>query len=408
MPVQDNEDTRKKDNEFFEENEKDKNETAEHTEKLLPFLKSKAEYHSSRVKNLEFKIAGQSDRISRNKSKLEYLENKIDRLKDMNKILETFGNVPFAKSIIKANKDKIDEIQNKKIPARKKKIKDCEKKLESLTFKKERITHKLNRVLALNDTIRSFSIGTSSERKEFFSSAIDRLKKAQADCLNDKKTNLISKKNKLIEAYNLPETNVVDKYKLQGEIQALSKKADVIDKKIKGMVTAKDTSEKAVENTKKCLDEMADKGNLSMEKLSENAINSAGTNSLEKTEELLEDDADMIDGIINNGKKNVEKENTSEIKSEKEFVNDMFHRGKAQLSNDGGYKINAKYYNELPRDERHIEPMTGIQAAIVMQTLESRNIPFSAASRGNDNVGITVANNDIPALNEIMKKAVRP
>ena len=300
----------------------------------------------------------------------------------MNKILETFGNVPFAKSIIQANKDKIDEIQNKKIPARKKKIKDCEKKLESLTFKKERITHKLNRVLALNDTIRSFSIGTSSERKEFFSSAIDRLKKAQADCLNDKKTNLISKKNKLIEAYNLPETNVVDKYKLQGEIQALSKKADVIDKKIKGMVTAKDTSEKAVESTKKCLDEMADKDNFNMEKLSENAINSAGTNSLEKTEELLEDDADMIDGIINNGKKNEEKENTSEIKSEKEFVNDMFHRGKAQLSNDGGYKINAKYYNELPRDERHIEPMTGIQAAIVMQTLESRNIPFFSSLKG--------------------------
>ena len=491
MPVQDSERKTQTEPVIEDKEEKQRQQNAENEEKnissgkLLPFLKSKAEYHSGRVDNLTIKIADQSDKIEKHTSKLEYFQAKVEKLEDMNKMLKTFGNKPFARKLIESNQRKIETIQKEKIPARKEKIKVCRQKLEKFTVKKDTISHKLNRVLALNDTIKSFSIGLSKERREAFSDAMDRLNSSQIDCMNDKKSSLINKKNELFEIYNSPETSMVDKYKIQGEIKAVAEKISVVESKIHKLTKSKvdfvkqpeRIVDKSMEKTEKQLDEMTNNGEITVPKLSETAIETAKNNSLEKVEELLEDDADMIDGIINNGRKNdtelkknelsesiksmqklIEnpyvsqdmkelaekniqsmqadidaleqqkrireqeqqsreetKENSSPIqensspiqyKSEKDFINDLYRQGKVQITNDGGYKVNPEYYSNLSRNDRHIEPMTGIQAGIVMQALTFAGIEFSASTRGNDNVGITVANKDIPALNEIMKNSI--
>ena len=61
---------------------------------------------------------------------------------------------------------------------------------------------------------------------------------------------------------------------------------------------------------------------------------------------------------------------------------------------------------EIPRDDRHFETMTEIQAVQVMSELTAKNVPFSAVTRGEDKVSLTVSKNDIPALNDVMRSAI--
>ena len=94
------------------------------------------------------------------------------------------GRLPFVSSIIERNEKRIQVIREEKIPKREQKIEQGWKKIDSLTDKRDRISHKLNRVVALNDTIRSFSIGFNKERREAFSDAMSRLNIASVECLN--------------------------------------------------------------------------------------------------------------------------------------------------------------------------------------------------------------------------------
>ena len=61
---------------------------------------------------------------------------------------------------------------------------------------------------------------------------------------------------------------------------------------------------------------------------------------------------------------------------------------------------------EISRDDRHFETMTEIQAVQVMSELTDKNVPFSAVTRGEDKVSLTVSKNDIPALNDVMRSAI--
>ncbi len=168
-----------------------------------------------------------------------------------------------------------------------------------------------------------------------------------------------------------------------------------------------------------------------------------------KVEEQLEDDHNMIDGIINNGsKEDIDKaranlcdgirsmesladnpfvseevraaaaEELAKMKSQLELFNmydevkvdnwlsDMIESGNAVVTEDGGFKVNPDYYKELPRNDRHVETMTEIQAVEVMSALTAAGVQFSASTRGEDNVGITVSKKDIDALNDIMQESV--
>ena len=235
MPVQDNEDSRKKVPEPVPE-EPQKQQAQENIQKsgkLLPFLNAKAEQHTNRIENINSKISTQESKISKHTAKIEKLTARADKLEDTNRMLKNmFRDNPLVQSFIKKNEQKIADIRENKIPNRQQKIKACQNKIGNLTAKRDIVQHKLNRIIALNDTIKSFTIGRNAERRAAFSSAISRLNAATVDCLTDKKAGLESKKNAVMKKYNAPDTDVADKFKLQDKLNALSAKINSVDEKI--------------------------------------------------------------------------------------------------------------------------------------------------------------------------------
>ena len=482
MPVQDNEDKRTTDQPVVDAEEELRRKQAKEQDepsvtksgKLLPILNAKAEHHQSRIDFIDEKIANQTDKIDRNKAIIEALNAKADKLEDTNRMLKTMlGRLPFVSSIIESNEKRIQVIREEKIPKREQRIEQGWKKIDSLTDKRDRISHKLDRVVALNDTIRSFSIGFNKERREAFSDAMSRLNIASVECLNDKKNSCIAQKDVLMQTYNDPATNMVDKYKIQQKINDISERISAFEDKIMKLSRPEthyaeqtnDALDAQMKLTSDKIAEMTDKETVSMPVLAEETLIAASKtdeldkskvaeladnfNSMSKVEELVEDDYNSIDGIINNGsKEDIDKaknelseaiksmeslsenpfvtqemrDNASQelekMKSQLELLNmhdevvidnwlsDILDNGQAQLTDNGGFKVNADYYFELPRNDRHFETMTETQAASVITALSASAVDFSAMSKGDGKVSIVVANKDVPALNDIMYSAI--
>ena len=487
MPVQDNDDKRTADQPAVDaeelrrkqaqSREQQQDETSvQKSGKLLPLLNAKAEHHQSRIDSLDEKIANQTDKIDRNKAKIEALSAKADKLEDTNRMLKaTIGNLPGIGAVIALNEKRIQAIREEKIPERQQKIDQGWKKIDALTDKRDRIEHKLNRVIALNDTIKSFSIGFNKERREAFADAMTRLNGATVDCLSDKKATLEAKKQKILDTYNDPATSVVDKYNLSEQLKDVNERISALDDKIMKLARPETHYEEQVNDqldasmklTGDKLGEMVQKGNIDMPTLAESAVQAAQkVETLDRTkvaeladqlniqplanvEMQLEDDYNMIDGIINNGsKEDIDKakaelaegiksmeslaenpfvpqemrdnavEELAKMKSQLELLNmhdevevdswlsDMLDKGDAVLTDDGGFKVNPDYYKELSRNDRHVETMTEIQAVEVMSALISAGVQFSAATKGEDKVGISVSKNDVSTLNDVMYASI--
>lgn len=487
MPVQDNDDKRTADQPAVDveelrrkqaqSREQQQDETSvQKSGKLLPLLNAKAEHHQSRIDSLDEKIANQTDKIDRNKAKIEALSAKADKLEDTNRMLKaTIGNLPGIGAVIALNEKRIQAIREEKIPERQQKIDQGWKKIDALTDMRDRIEHKLNRVIALNDTIKSFSIGFNKERREAFADAMTRLNGATVDCLSDKKATLEAKKQKILDTYNDPATSVVDKYNLSEQLKDVNERISALDDKIVKLVRPEthyeeqlnDQLDASMKLTGDKLGEMVQKGNIDMPTLAESAVQAAQkVETLDRTkvaeladqlniqplanvEMQLEDDYNMIDGIINNGsKEDIDKakaelaegiksmeslaenpfvpqemrdnavEKLAKMKSQLELLNmhdevevdswlsDMLDTGDAVLTDDGGFKVNPDYYKELPRNDRHVETMAEIQAVEVMSALMSAGVQFSAATKGEDKVGITVSKNDVSTLNDVMYASI--
>ena len=485
MPVQDNDDKRTADQPAVDAEEELRRKQAQEQQqesvaqksgKLLPLLNAKAEHHQSRIDSLDEKIANQTDKIDRNKAKIEALSAKADKLEDTNRMLKTtIGNLPGIGAVIALNEKRIQAIREEKIPERQQKIDQGWKKIDALTDKRDRIEHKLNRVIALNDTIKSFSIGFNKERREAFADAMTRLNGATVDCLSDKIATLEAKKQKILDTYNDPATSVVDKYNLSEQLKDVNERISALDDKIMKLARPETHYEEQVNDqldasmklTRDKLGEMVQKGNIDMPTLAESAVQAAQkVETLDRTkvaeladqlniqplanvEMQLEDDYNMIDGIINNGsKEDIDKakaelaegiksmeslaenpfvpqemrdnavEELAKMKSQLELLNmhdevevdswlsDMLDKGDAVLTDDGGFKVNPDYYKELPRNDRHVETMTEIQAVEVMSALIDAGVQFSAATKGEDKVGITVSKNDVSTLNDVMYASI--
>ena len=488
MPVQDNDEKRTAEQPAVDAEEELRRKQAQAQEhqqdetgaqksgKLLPFLNAKAEFHQGRIDSLDEKIANQTDKIDRNKAKIEALSAKADKLEDTNRMLKaTVGNLPGIRKIIEINEQRISAIREQKIPKREQKVEQGWKKIDTMTAKRDRIEHKLNRVVALNDTIKSFSIGFNKERREAFADAMTRLNGATVDCLCDKKASLEAKKQEILTTYNDPATSVVDKYKLSEQLKSVNERITALDDKIMKLARPEthyaeqtnDQLDASMKLTGDKLGQMVQDGTMDMPTLAEGAVQAAqevetldrsqvaaladqlGIQPLAGVEMQLEDDYNMIDGLINNGSKEDIDKARAELReaiknmesiAENPFVPQemrdnaadelvnmkkqleildmadevevdswltaMLENGDAVLTDDGGFKVNPDYYKELPRNDRHVETMTDIQAVEVMTALTAAGIDYSAATKGEDKVGITVSKKDVPALNDIMYAAI--
>ena len=449
---------------------------AQKSDKLLPFLNAKAEHHQSRIDSLDEKIANQTDKIDRNKAKIEALSAKADKLEDTNRMLKaTVGNLPGIRTLIANNEKRIQAIREVKIPKRQEKIDQGWKKIDTLTAKRDRIEHKLNRVIALNDTIKSFGIHFNKERREAFADAMTRLNSSTVDCLSDKKATLEAKKQAILDTYNAPETSAVDKLKLGEQLKGVNERIGALESKIMKLARPETHYEEQTNDqldasmilTGEKLGEMVQNGTMDIPSLAEGAVQAAQEvetldrsqvasiadklidQPLASAEMQMEDDYNMIDGIINNGSKedidkaraelregikNMEnlaenpfvpqemRENaTAELEKMRKqlelldsvdeievesWLMTMVDNGDAVLTDDGGFKVNPDYYKELPRGDRHVETMTEIQAVEVMSALTAAGVAYSAATKGEDKVGITVSKNDVPALNDVMYASI--
>ena len=488
MPVQDNDDKRTTDQPAVDAEEElrrkqaqaqeqqQEESGAQKSDKLLPFLNAKAEHHQSRIDSLDEKIANQTDKIDRNKAKIEALSAKADKLEDTNRMLKaTIGNLPGIRTLIANNEKRIQAIREVKIPKRQEKIDQGWKKIDTLTAKRDRIEHKLNRVIALNDTIKSFGIHFNKERREAFADAMTRLNSSTVDCLSDKKATLEAKKQAILDTYNAPETSAVDKLKLGEQLKGVNERIGALESKIMKLARPETHYEEQTNDqldasmilTGEKLGEMVQNGTMDMPSLAEGAVQAAQEvetldrsqvasiadklidQPLASAEMQMEDDYNMIDGIINNGSKedidkaraelregikNMEnlaenpfvpqemRENaTAELEKMRKqlelldsvdeievesWLMTMVDNGDAVLTDDGGFKVNPDYYKELPRGDRHVETMTEIQAVEVMSALTAAGVAYSAATKGEDKVGITVSKNDVPALNDVMYASI--
>ena len=488
MPVQDNDDKRTADQPVVDAEEEFRRKQAQAQEqqqeesgaqksgKLLPFLNAKAEHHQSRIDSIDEKIANQTDKIDRNKAKIEALSAKADKLEDTNRMLKaTIGNLPGIRTLIANNEKRIQAIREVKIPKRQEKIDQGWKKIDTLTAKRDRIEHKLNRVIALNDTIKSFGIHFNKERREAFADAMTRLNSSTVDCLSDKKATLEAKRQDILDTYNAPETSAVDKLKLGEQLKSVNERISALDDKIMKLARPETHYEEQTNDqldasmvlTGDKLGQMVQNGTMDMPSLAEGAVQAAQEvetldrsqvasiadklvdQPLASAEMQMEDDYNMIDGIINNGsKEDIDKARTElregiknmESLAENPFVPQemrenataelekmrkqlelldgadeieveswlmtMVDNGDAVLTDDGGFKVNPDYYKELPRNDRHVETMTEVQAVEVMSALTAAGVAYSTATKGEDKVGITVSKQDVPVLNDVMYASI--
>ena len=269
MPVQEEE--RKKEDQVYEEPEENKrkqapeqqekkDEISNNTEerksgKLLPFLNVKAELHQNKIANIDSKIASKEDKLAKNEAKIERLYEKAERLEDRNTMLRnTVGKIPAVKKLIESNEAKIDRIRNEKIPARMEKCTAHREKIEELNAQKQKITHKLNRVIALSDTIKSFSLSHNAERREMFVNAMNSLNKATADCINDKLSVLKTQKAELTEAYNTS-LSMTEKIDIQNKLNGVDRRIMKLNEKLGSIEEPKKLPDKAVDETMKAAEE---------------------------------------------------------------------------------------------------------------------------------------------------------
>ncbi len=468
MPTQENEINKNEQIQPSQEEELRKNiakaqENSEHkSEKLLPFLNAKAEFHQNRIDTLDEKIASRQNKIAKNEAKIEKLSATADKLEDKNRMYKaTMSNIPGMKLIIAKNEKKIQQIRDEKIPKREAKIENHRDRISQLTEKRDIICHNLNRVIALNNTIKSFSLGLNKERREVFSEVLDRLNKSSADCLTDKKNALIAEKSALMQRYDDPNANVLAKIDLQNDITSLNKRISALDDKIEKLTKSDSLTkqpdivvDKVIQETETKVNDAAQKDSISVPDVSDMVLTSAmklmeqalESNYLKNAEMSMEDDYNMIDGIINNGSKEELEQNKNQLETEFQNMQKMMEspfvsenvktslkadvdrmqnelasvnsalavffapveetvEKKPEISNqtvskDNIVKINPDFYQTIAYDDRRIETMNNAQADKVINML----IMFSAAKRENS-TSITVYKTDQRLFKEMIDKA---
>lgn len=223
--------------------------------KLLPFLNVKAELHQNRINNIDSKIALRQDKLARNEAKIQKLNEKSELLEDRNTMLRsTLGRIPAVQKLIEANEARIDRIRTEKIPERKEKCEAHKEKIGELGKQKLKITHKLNRVIALSETIKSFTFSHDFSRRALFVDSMTKLNQATRDCIQDKLSALEKRKAQLTEEYNST-PSMTEKINIQNKLNAADRRIMQLNERLDSIEEPRKLSEKAVDETMKAAEE---------------------------------------------------------------------------------------------------------------------------------------------------------
>lgn len=306
MPIQENEEVRQQP--VVEE-------SAHQSGMLLPLFNAAYDAHMDKLDNLQEHKAEVQDRISKAENKIAVLEEKVAKLEATNAMLGELienGKLPkIAQKIIDANADKIKAIQERQIPKLENSIKQNQEKISKLDSRIAVVQLKAEKLRNFSNVIKSFLTPDPQKRRELFRESMDGLRNSTKNLLNIDRNAAKSKLAKLSEQYEKSDS-MAEKYKLGQKIEAVKSSISSIEAKIHRLETAPKfqeaddhtvdktitKTESEIENT----DFFAGGEIFDMDKPAETvALDSS--EYLCNAEMSIEDDFNMIDGIINNGKK---------------------------------------------------------------------------------------------------------
>lgn len=327
------------------ESEPTKEITAER-EKLIPFMETLTAHQESKIENAQIKVQSHLHKIGKNENKIAKLKDRSQKLRNITgflKALSKNSSIVGIKHLIEAkiekNERKIADINENKIPVRENKIAKHKAAIDVQTQKIEKSQDKIDRYTHLSDFVKSFSFSDRAERHEHFMSAMINLngdsQKRTAGKLErcvDKLQSLNNEYSKTDSAVRKAEINA-QIAKLNGKRTSLSGKLDKLQNaqidyiSIKNNEFGKQTPDLVnglIENSGKSLDNTltAKTGSISSV-IDAVALDNAGyiankvemitfENPLKNAEMSVEQNANMIDGVINN----LPTEEAQEIKAE--------------------------------------------------------------------------------------------
>lgn len=306
MPIQENEEVRQP-----QETEA----SAHQSETLLPIFNAAYDDHMDRLDNLQEHKAEVQDKISKSENKIAVLEEKAAKLEATNAMLGELidhGKLPkIAQKIIDANADKIKAIQERQIPKLESSIQKNTDKIAKLDDRIAVVKLKAEKLRNFSNVIRSFLTPDPQKRRELFRESMDGLRNSTKNLLNIDRNTAKSKLAKLSEQYEKSDS-MAEKYKLSQKIEAVKSSISSIEAKIHRLETAPKfqeaddhTVDKTIAKTESEIEKtdfFAGGEIFDMDKPVETvALDSS--EYLRNAEMSMEDDLNMIDGIINNGKK---------------------------------------------------------------------------------------------------------
>lgn len=306
MPTQDNENV-KKQPEIAENEHK--------SETLLPIFNVSYDSHMDRLDDLQERKAEIQDKISKSDNKIAVLEEKATRLDATNAMLNELidsGKLPkITLKIVRANEDKIKSINERQIPKLENSIQKNTDKISKLDDKIAVTQLKAQKLRSFSNLIKSFVISNPSLRRELFTEAMNGLRNSTKGLLSIEMNAEKMQLAKLSKHYENADS-MSEKYKLGKKIEAVKANISTLESKIKKLGKPQKMSEindpavdKTIAHTEAKIentDFMAKGEVLNFDKPIETiAIDSA--EYLRNAEISMEDDLSMIDGIINNGKK---------------------------------------------------------------------------------------------------------
>ena len=222
------------------------------------------------------------------------------------------GKLPkIAQKIIDANADKIKAIQERQIPKLESSIQKNTDKIAKLDDRIAVVKLKAEKLRNFSNVIRSFLTPDPQKRRELFKESMENLRNSSKGLLrismNAEKSNL----SKLFEQYEKSDS-MAEKFKLGQKIEAVKSSISAMEAKIHKLENAPEMEnandhivDKAIAQTEAEIEntDFLSNGDLSDFDKPIETVTLDSAEYLRNAEMSMEDDINMIDGIINNGKK---------------------------------------------------------------------------------------------------------
>ena len=305
MPIQENEVTKQPEIEA----------DAHKSETLLPIFHMAYSSHMDTLDHLQEQKAETQDQISKSENRIAMLEEKAARLEATNSMLQDLmdsGKLPGAVSaIIRANETKINAIHENRIPKIENSIKKAENKISKLDDRIAVVRLKAEKLRSFSNVIQSFMIPNPQKRRELFKESMENLRNSSKGLLCISMNAEKSKLSKLFEQYEKSDS-MAEKFKLGQKIEVAKSSISAMEAKIHKLENAPETEnandhivDKAIAQTEAEIEntDFLSNGDLSDFDKPIETVTLDSAEYLRNAEMSMEDDMNMIDGIINNGKK---------------------------------------------------------------------------------------------------------